>query len=81
MALLLRCYVCSYQNSDDNDKLLTRTSSQSKLEINFNVNIINKEVLTEALEWAYNRNKMIPLSYFTNKIDLLENFMIVNTVE
>lgn len=81
LALLLRCYVCSYQNSDDNDKLLTRTSSQSKLEINFNVNIINKEVLTEALEWAYNRNKMIPLSYFTNKIDLLENFMIVNTVE
>ena len=81
LALLLRCYVCSYQNSDNNDKLLTRTSSQSKLEINFNVKIINKELLAEALEWVFNNNKMIPLSYFTNKIDLLENFMIVNTVE
>jgi hypothetical protein len=82
LALLLRCYVYSYQNSDNNDKLLTRTLvPQSKLEINFNVKIINKELLAETLEWAYERNKIIPLSYFTNKIDLLENFMIVNTVE
>lgn len=81
LALLLRCYVCSYQNSDNNDELLTRTSSQSKLEINFNVKFINKELLAEALERVFKNNKIIPLSYFTNKIDLLENFMIVNTVK
>lgn len=81
LALLLRCYVWSYQNSDNNDKLLISTSSQPKSKINFNTKIINKELLAEALEWAYERNKMIPLSYFTNKIDLLENFILVNTVE
>lgn len=82
LALLLRCYVYSYQNSDNNDKLLIKTlAPQSKLEISFKVKIINKELLAETLEWAYKRNKIIPLSYFTNKIDLLENFMIVNTVE
>ena len=78
IALLLRCYTFKYENSDENDKLLTRDPSQPNLVINFNVKTINKELLSSALEWTSQRNIAVPLHYFTQRINLLENFAIYN---
>lgn len=72
ISLFLKCYTTTYFGQ--NYTLLDYKEGVPF--INFKVNIINEELLIEALKWTDTKYDIRPLEYITGKIDLLENLQI-----
>lgn len=77
IALLLICYQTTNLERVEDERLLGKLEGNTKLF--FDENIINKQKITEALEWYKSKSNIIPLETITAKINLLENLTISDT--